>query len=259
MDSIMENEQTENPQAEPDQQTEPEVQAGQGEGQVVSESEFAAGGKDFGSLEDLRNAYSELQKGFTQKSQEYSEYKTSTDRYKQAMEEIRQDPELVRQIQSYLSGQQARQNFQVPGQTQYGTQSALNNGLNSEDDSRLAKMELQFETQALQRSHPELTDANITEIYQLATDLSQKLNADIPLEHVFTQWAWKSKGADLYQKGLNDKEAEIRKARGASTTQPVVGGEKVRSKFNSNAPGGERRAHIDQLLRDQKIDMSGFD
>ena len=248
----MADEQMENPETGADQQTSeptPEVQAGTGEGQVSPESEFSAGGKDFGSLDELRNAYSELQKGFTQKSQEYSDYRTESDKYREAMNEIRNDPELVKQIQSYIEDTQARQGIASPGPK----------GLSTEEESRIAKMELQFETQELQKSHPELTGEDITGIYTLAADLSEKWGADVPLENVFQQWAWKNKGAELYQKGLKDKEQEIKKARGASTSQPVAGGEKARSKFNSSAPGGERRAHIDSLMREKNIDLSGFE
>ncbi len=248
----MADEQTGNPLSESDKQTSeqtPEVQAGTGEGQVDSGSEFTAGGKDFGSLEELRNAYSELQKGFTQKSQEYSDYRTESDKYREAMNEIRNDPELVKQIRTYLEGNQARQGLQAPAQ----------GGLSSEEESRIAKMELQFETQELQKAHPELKGEDITAIYGMAADLSEKWKADVPLENVYAQWAWKNKGAELYQKGLKDKESEIKKGRSASTSQPVAGGEKAKAKFNSKAPGGERRAHIDALMREKNIDMSGFD
>ena len=124
----MADEQTDNPLSGSDEQTSeqtPDVQAGTNEGQVTSGSEFTAGGKDFGSLEELRNAYSELQKGFTQKSQEYSDYRKENDTYKAAVEEIRKDPELTRQIQTYVQGQRARQGSQAPAQV----------GLNESDES----------------------------------------------------------------------------------------------------------------------------
>jgi len=248
----MADEQTENPQSGTDQQTTeqtPEVQAGTGEGQVKSESEFIAGGKDFGNLDELRNAYSELQKGFTQKSQDFSAYRTEMEKYRDAVDEIRNDPELAKQVRTYIEGNQARQGYPAPSQ----------GGLSNEEESRIAKMELQFETQELQKNHPELTSENVTDLYKMAADLSEKWGADVPLENIYAQWAWSNKGAELYQKGLKDKEAEIKKARGASTTQPVAGGEKSRSKFNSSAPGGERRAHIDSLIRERNIDLSGFD
>ena len=248
----MADEQTDNPLSGSDEQTSEqsqEVQAGTNEGQVTSGSEFTAGGKDFGSLEELRNAYSELQKGFTQKSQEYSEYRKENDTYKAAVEEIRKDPELTRQIQAYVQGQRARQGSQAPAQV----------GLNGSDESRIAKIELQFETQELQKNHPELKDQDITQIYELAAELSEKWNADVPLENVYAQWAWTNKGAEMYQKGLKDKEEEIKKGRGASTSQPVASGEKTKPKFNSNAPGGDRRKYIDALMREKNIDMSGFE
>jgi len=248
----MADEQTDNPLSGSDEQTSEqsqEVQAGTNEGQVTSGSEFTAGGKDFGSLEELRNAYSELQKGFTQKSQEYSDYRKENDTYKAAVEEIRKDPELTRQIQTYVQGQRARQGSQAPAQV----------GLNESDESRIAKIELQFETQELQKKHPELKDQDITQIYELAAELSEKWNADVPLENVYVQWASTNKGAEMYQKGLKDKEEEIKKGRGASTSQPVASGEKTKPKFNSKAPGGDRRKHIDALMREKNIDMSGFE
>ena len=248
----MADEQTENPLSESDKQTSeqtPEVQAGTDKGQVASESEFTAGGKDFSNLEDLRNAYTELQKGFTQKSQEFSEYRGEMERYREAMNEIRNDPELTKQIRTYLEGNQARQGLQAPAK----------GGLSIEEEQRIARMELQFETQSLQKSHPELKEDDITAIYKMAAELSEKWNADVPLENVYAQWAWNNKGADLYKKGLKDKEAEIKKGRDASTAQPVAGGEKSKAKFNSKAPGGERRAHIDALMREKNIDLSGFE
>ena len=248
----MADEQTDNPLSGSDEQTSeqtPDVQAGTNEGQVTSGSEFTAGGKDFSNLEDLRNAYSELQKGFTQKSQEYSDYRVESEKYREAMNEIKSDPELVKQIRTYLEGNQARQGLQAPAQR----------GLSSEEESRIAKMELNFETQELQKKHPDLTGDDMAAIYRLGADLSEKWNADVPLENVYVQWASNNKGAEMYQKGLKDKESEIKKARGASTSQPVAGGEKSKAKFNSRAPGGDRRKHIDALMREKNIDMSGFD
>jgi len=257
----MSDEPTTNPDSGSDEQTSnDEVQAGSSEGQVESGGEFSAGGKDFGNLEELRNAYAELQKGFTKKTQDHSEFRKGAEQNRRAIEQIRNTPGLSDQIRGYLQRDQQRQGQQRNQQRQ-GPPGAtpLSGGLSDVDEQRMARMELQFETQNLRSQHPELSDENLRDVYQLAADMSDKWDADVPLEDAYTKWAWENKGAELYQKGLTDKEAEIRKGRAAGTTQAVSGGERTRPKFDGNAPGNERRSYIDSLLKREGIDLSGFD
>lgn len=239
---------TEDPRSGDDKQS--NDQAETESGQDLSGGEFSAGGKDFTSLEELRKAYSELQKGFTQKSQEYSSFRERAEKNQRAIDEIRSDPSLVDLMRNHIDSRDT-------GQESY-EEGAPDTGLNARDRQKLARMELQFETQELRRLHPEVSEDELKDIYRLAADLSDEMRADVPLEHAYAQWAWKTKGTELYEKGLKDKEDEIKKGRSGSTSQPVSGGERTRTKFNSNAPGNERRNYIDKLFKGKGIDLAGM-
>ena len=244
----MSNDPTDSPQDGADEQTE-EVQAGSNEGQGEAGSEFSAGGKDFKDLDDLRTAYSELQKDYTQKSQNLSELKNESEINRRAIEEIRSDPKLLEAIRTYMDAKYV----------QKGYVSNSDQSTPTKEDHRLAKLEIQFETQNLKVKHPDLTDEDMREIYKKTSQMSNEWDADVPLEQAYVQWAWeKGKGSDAYKKGLKDKEKEIKNSQKGSTAQPVSSGEKAKTKFNSKAPGGERRSQIDKLFREKGIDLSGF-
>jgi hypothetical protein len=242
----MSNEQSDDPNAGSDEQS--EDQAATSEGQVETGREFSAGGKDFDSLDDLRTAYSELQRGFTQRSQEFSELSKNSEQNQRAINEIRSDPRLVEAIRTYMTAKATQQGVSVPG---------LNTPEESEEpteeDHRLARIELQFETQELRRKYPDLSDKDLQGIYKSTSEMCDKWDADVPLEQAYVQWAHQNGKEVPKSKKGNKKDAQR-----ASTTQPVSGGERTRSKFNSKAPGNERRGHIDKLFRENGIDLSGF-
>ena len=243
----MSNDPTDTPQDGTDEQS--QDQAGSNDGQGASESEFSAGGKDFKDLDDLRTAYSELQKDYTQKSQNFSELKNNAEINRRAIEEIRSDPKLVDAIKTYMDAKTRQQGYHSNSESSQPTQ----------EDHRLARLEIQFETQNLKAKHPELTEGDMKEIYRKTSEMSNRWDADVPLEQAYVQWAWeKGKGGDAYKKGLKDKEKEIKAGHKGSTAQPVSGGAKARTKFNSKAPGGERRSQIDKLFREKGIDLSEF-
>jgi hypothetical protein len=245
---VMSNDPTDSPQDGADEQTE-EVQAGSNEGQGEAESEFSAGGKNFKDLEDLRTAYTELQKDYTQKSQNLSEVKGDAEVNRRAIEEIRADPKLVEAIRKYMGAKLQQQGYNSNSESSEPTR----------EDHRLAKLEIQFETQNLRSKYPDLTDGDVKEIYKKTSEMSNEWDADVPLSQAYVQWAWeKGKGGDAYKKGLKDKEKELKNSRSGSTAQPVSSGQKAKTKFNSKAPGGERRSQIDRLFREKGIDLSDF-
>ena len=228
--------------------------------EAVTLSEFAVGNQDFRTLDGLKKAYAESQKGYTQKTQEWSKKEKSYKYLHDALAPYRNDRAKWDRLMSFLDKGEAV----IGGAKQESPVQPANippeflKRIESQED-RLSRYEAENELTAFRSGHPDLAEGDIRLVIEQVLKWDDQ-GKDRTLEEAY-RWLLPEKlGAKQAVVAEQKAKADVDRKKSAASlggtpTSPqttVRSGDnlKVNQKLAPKKSENEKNSMIDRLLKE---------
>lgn len=229
--------------------------------EAVTLSEFAVGNQDFKTLDALKKAYAESQKGYTQKTQEWAKKEKSYKYLHEALAPYRNDKAKWDRLMAFLDkGESALGASQQPAPAAQPATlpPEFLKRMESQED-RLSRYEAENELSSFRQSHPDLAEEEVRLVIEQVIKWDDQ-GKDRTLEEAY-RWLLPEKigakqAAVAEQKAKADAERKKSAASLGSTPTGAQSGVRnadnlsVNQKLPAKKSENQKNAMIDKLLKE---------
>lgn len=200
------------------EQVQPESGAEQAAEGTVADASIVVGNQKFKDLEALKAGYSELQKGFTKKTQEYSGKLKAYEGFAQWVGDLKKDPAAWNRFVSYIRGGATQQQAAKAVQAEQTSEEP-----EEQDDPRFAQLERQHEETAaaveyldFRSVHSDMDQETLKKVITMAADKADE-GENWSLEMCY-RWLAAEGGAQAKMVAAGQEQVQQSLAKGQKAT-----------------------------------------